>query len=1435
MNREKSATRKLALLLAVLVIAISVLEYSTMATYADNTGEGVISGLKANLSSDDVVLSWNYNAEPQVEGTLKEYRVYLSDGTTETLLSNGEYNALLNTYTVTGGRTIDATYTISVKAVCEVQDTTISGGESVSDGNATDPSVSGGNAADSDVSGGNALVQTSLAEETTVVGTASVTWNATYYLTFNIVGNGKIIFDGNEYDVDDTGKVVYVTPALNPTFVIEAATGYNVNFTAPAGVSLTGEGTYNLSGITADTDIAVIFYRNLATPTHNGSITLGESKDAATMVVSGERITLSVAETDAKIQYQFVDSTTEAIDENSWIDYNGGNEVILTDAYELGVLKAKAVPVSGDGTLVESDIVTWYYTTIPKNEAGWDFGMANTTTGQNSDLNTANWISISDGKYIYLKNIAQDDGVKQGNYTYMLCLENQSTTQQTLYELVWSDEQSAYALEIPAGLNDGFYNIGYTVKNRKGTSREVIFTSDVLAIDNAIPELIWNETSGALVEMQDASGSYFANGDLKIKFGDVNSVPVSGIAGYQYKIAQGEWQEVSGDSVTISITEIDTNTSIAFKVISNSGLEKEESILVTKDITAPGGEDGTTVGEVITVVTAPQLENKNPANENITSVDSSAENTIYYNPTVTELKFVLEAVNEKEADSGSYLYVKYNLQAYGTKWTQEGASTLTAQSDGTYIITDAELQELKSEGKYVVSFWIEDEVGNYSQPVSYVMCYDNTAPAVTYQTNLRETLVSGTFPSGGGNYSLFATNAVQIQLVVNESVSGICKVEFYNGNERLYISESNGTTYTYTISNSGVYSITARVYDMAGNCQEVSWTDQAFVLDNTEPSVTINAGGADTQWVKGPVNVQITAVDNEAGIASIMYSINGKTTEVKANGGNTFTYSFEITEEAQTTEGYVLEVVAENGAGLSYSTSANIYIDNTEPSVALSGITPEQLYREGVNLNVNVNENIFSLAKADVTVQRTLDGVTSTYLADDFSLTGVNTAKVYSFTTDGEYAVTVEAKDAAGNSSGIQKITFTIDTTAPVISLSGIQNGMYYNSDPVMEVEVVESLYANTAVTIQVSHTVDGTTTEYPVAGMTLYAKNSIKTYTFTEEGTYLVEVRAVDEAGNSAVVQTMSFSVDKTIPELTIGGFDNHLVTDGKINAEFNVEDLFYQGMTVKAVIQKTDLEGKVTEIKVDFGAISKTNNSISQELTEDGRYKLIFEVTDLAGNVNYIEKDFIIDTQAPEIHYLNEYDSKYFQEFQLRHSLEEMIYDYTLSDYKILLNGLPYNGTDAIVDEGKYLLEIWVKDDVGHETSAKAEFIVDHTAPMIIVSGAEDGVVSYEPVTLEILLKDEQDTITSIFINGEQQELSGEMKQTFSFTEYGEYKVQVTANDYAGNEEITVFTVDYRKETIFSKWFSNKPLFYTSIVGLVLAGGLTMYFIVLARKKRT
>ncbi len=262
---------------------------------------------------------------------------------------------------------------------------------------------------------------------------------------------------------------------------------------------------------------------------------------------------------------------------------------------------------------------------------------------------------------------------------------------------------------------------------------------------------------------------------------------------------------------------------------------------------------------------------------------------------------------------------------------------------------------------------------------------------------------------------------------------------------------------------------------------------------------------------------------------------------------------------------------------------------------------------------------------------------------------------------------------------------------------------------------------------------------------------------------------------------------------------------------------------MDIRAKIKKTDIEGNDTETAVYFDPMRGRLAEMTEELTEDGKYTLYLTATDRAGNTSSLSKNFIIDTQVPVIRYMEEYDGKYFTTFSLTHTLEEMLLDFTLSDYQKTLNGLYYDGISQITEEGKYLLEISARDEAGHETYGKAEFIVDCTPPVILFSGAADKKVSYEEVTLSVMLRDEKDVITEILINDEKQQLQEENKQSFLFQKFGTYEVKVSAKDYAGNETTQRLTVIYRKKTIFTEWFQNKTLFFATIGGSMAAGAAT------------
>ncbi len=1250
-----------------------------------------------------------------------------------------------------------------------------------------------------------------------------VTWIPAYRVTFRAGANGAVIYNGNSYE--NTEHTVFMQKGEALTFTIQAADGYVTDMLLlPEGVTQNGE-EYLLSEIRDDAVIAVSFIRKLSVPKLDAASMLSTDKQNAAVTDEDEQLVFQSPEQGCEIYYQFADSEKEAINPDGWLLYQAG--CLLENNYNCGVLKAKCVPVSGSDAR-ESDIATWYYTTLPKVPENIEFQLNREGSNESFVLSRDNWITETDGTVIKVLNLPQGTA-SESTFRYILYLKYGT---KVLYDTcAWSDEEQAYVFKLPSQMENGIYQIGYAVKNAYGAQGEVLYSENCLAFETAIPGITWKETSGSLIKKEEGD-SYYANGMLTFELGAEQPEPMSGIKGYSYRIGNGEWQKLSGNQVSIPIEEITEQTEIGLKVTANNGLAKEEAFSVIKDVIPPGGVDGTIKQELVTIIDETGFDNKNPADASCVSVDESDKNKIYYNPAATT-EILLEAPAVREADSDSLISVKYKVQKYGTSWSAEGASILEREKDGTCKLDFSENSILQNEGKYIIYFWTEDEVGNCSVPILRTVCYDNTKPEISNIISISDILQSGGFYFGQSYYQYFASSGFTVNFTVMETAAGICKVEYFNiaeEKEQLLFSDTSyagqiqdGTkNNSFAIQNPAKYKLQIKLYDMAGNSSELVWGSAGFIVDSTEPVLSVK-NSAEEKWVNSDVLLQIAASDAEVGINSVEYTLDGETYKMQSDGkGSPVSFTIKAEEEAKDSSGSVLTVSVHNNAGVSSSYTGKILIDKTVPEITLSGITDSQVYGEKVNLAVSIKENIYSLAKAEVMVRRKLDGVAFDE-SKDFVFSDVESVNNYSFSEDGEYTVSVSARDEAGNKAADRQIRFAIDSTAPSITLGGITEGEYYRENVTLQVQVRESFYDDARVQIKVIKEEEGTVREYELPEMSLYAGESRASYSFTEEGAYTIEASAVDAAGNVAEVKTLSFILDKTAPEVSIEGFENHLITDKNVTALFRVTDFYYQGMDIRAKIKKTDIEGNDTETAVYFDPMRGRLAEMTEELTEDGKYTLYLTATDRAGNTSSLSKNFIIDTQVPVIRYMEEYDGKYFTTFSLTHTLEEMLLDFTLSDYQITLNGLYYDGISQITEEGKYLLEISARDEAGHETYGKAEFIVDCTPPVILFSGAADKKVSYEEVTLSVMLRDEKDVITEILINDEKQQLQEENKQSFLFQKFGTYEVKVSAKDYAGNETTQRLTVIYRKKTIFTEWFQNKPLFFATIGGSMAAGAAT------------
>ena len=164
----------------------------------------------------------------------------------------------------------------------------------------------------------------------------------------------------------------------------------------------------------------------------------------------------------------------------------------------------------------------------------------------------------------------------------------------------------------------------------------------------------------------------------------------------------------------------------------------------------------------------------------------------------------------------------------------------------------------------------------------------------------------------------------------------------------------------------------------------------------------------------------------------------------------------------------------------------------------------------------------------------------------------------------------------------------------------------------------------------------------------------------------------------------------------------------------------------------------------------------------------------------------------------------------------------------------------------EGAYVVTIYSEDRAENKSSNKAKgkelnFVVDKTAPTIVVGGIEDG-GQYREANREITLDVEDNVLlktVDVYVNGA---IVKTVAQEELLTENGRIKVNlkgsnkkqvltVQSKDAAGNHAESKAVSFLITPNIFVQWYTNKPIFIGSI--LVMAGAVG--FIFFRRRKLT
>ncbi|XXF75461.1 CARDB domain-containing protein [Myxococcaceae bacterium GXIMD 01537] len=274
------------------------------------------------------------------------------------------------------------------------------------------------------------------------------------------------------------------------------------------------------------------------------------------------------------------------------------------------------------------------------------------------------------------------------------------------------------------------------------------------------------------------------------------------------------------------------------------------------------------------------------------------------------------------------------------------------------------------------------------------------------------------------------------------------------------------------IETDGVHTYRARAVDRAGNEAVVTRT---FTIDRTPPEIQV-VGATDGSFVSAEVTLSATATDALTGATVIGQTVNDE--------------PYDVGTPLVLDDTYVYVVTAVDGAGNIATRTVTFTIDTRPPLLGVTGMWNGAVLGQPLTPVPYAQER-----NPPVTYVETLDG-------QPFPSGGT-------ISVDGVHTYVVVATDRAGNSA-TKSYTFTLDTQAPVITVTGVSENEVLETSTLVGVSVSDLTSVTTTVTL------NGSAVSVPV----LVSSN----------GSYTLVVQSKDVLDHVAT-KTVNFTVDLQSP----------------------------------------------------------------------------------------------------------------------------------------------------------------------------------------------------------------------------------------------------------------------------------------------------------------
>ncbi len=618
---------------------------------------------------------------------------------------------------------------------------------------------------------------------------------------------------------------------------------------------------------------------------------------------------------------------------------------------------------------------------------------------------------------------------------------------------------------------------------------------------------------------------------------------------------------------------------------------------------------------------------------------NTASSSAYNFQIVTQTqKPTIELVNDTGVDNTDHIINEKNPALTGTaapystvKLYIDGAliAEVRTNKDGRWEYTLKADQGLV-DGDHRITASVEDIAGNIAHSDPFLISVD---------TAISIPIVSLSPDSDSGISDDNLTNIVKPTLHLKDIDPDIISVQVWDAMSDTQIGvatqQPDGSwAYTFTSDlTEGLHQVYVKVEDIAGNKANSAIFD--FTIDTTVSTPVISLLSKDDTGVTGDnlTNINkpgfaISGVDADAHRVVVQVMHNGVSEEIELshlNGSWLF-----IPGNTWADGSYTLTVKVEDKAGnTNYSAPLTVVIDT---QIAIDGV--ELVNDSGVkgdNMTNDDRPHFRVTVPTDVNeVRLSIDGGNSWVQATP----GVAGSWEYIWPTDladGQYTLTVEATDKAGNTV-TKTIDFAVDTTlsVPVIVLDSaddtgiLGDNMTNSTQPTFALQHIDDDAVR--VTVSVEH--GGVTTTFD-------ATKGTGGWTFTPptswaDGDYTLSVSVEDKAGNTSHSASLTVTVDTQIAINNI-----ELVNDSGIpddNLTNNVRPHFQVTVPTDVNVVRLSIDGGKTWFNATQSATPGVWDYTWLADVGEGKHTLTVEATDKAGNKTTQQLDFIIDTLLSE-----------------------------------------------------------------------------------------------------------------------------------------------------------------------------------------------------------